>query len=112
MANSAPETFRLGTEVTDGDLLMIVYDFVSSDHTMGGVKQGRSIIWTSTSGQYDATVEAFDYSSAAGGIGRISAFNLMLSASGTILSMEATGEVDTIIEAFHVVGIYRLSKAL
>lgn len=112
LANSAPETFRLGTEVTDGDLLMIVYDFVSSDHTMGGVKQGRSIIWTSTSGQYDATVEAFDYSSAAGGIGRISAFNLMLSASGTILSMEATGEVDTIIEAFHVVGIYRLSKAL
>lgn len=112
LANAAPETFNLGGEVQDGDLLMIVYDFISSDHTMVGPKQGRSIIWTSTSGTYDVTVEAFDYSSASGGVSRISGFNLMLSASGTILSMEATGYVDTIIEAFHVVGIYRLSKAL
>ena len=109
---AAPETFNLGGEVHDGDLLMIVYDFISSDHTMVGPKAGRSIIWTATSGTYDVTVEAFDYSSATGGVSRISGFNLMLSASGTILSMEATGEVDTIIEAFHVVGIYRLSKAL
>lgn len=112
LANSAPETFNLGGEVYDGDLLMIVYDFISSDHTMVGPKGGRSIIWTATSGTYDVTVEAFDYSNATGGVSRISGFNLMLSASGTILSMEATGEVDTIIEAFHVVGIYRLSKAL
>ena len=112
LANAAPETFNLGGEVHDGDLLMIVYDFISSDHTMVGPKGGRSIIWTATSGTYDVTVEAFDYSSATGGVSRISGFNLMLSASGTILSMEATGEVDTIIEAFHVVGIYRLSKAL
>lgn len=112
LANAAPETFNLGGEVHDGDLLMIVYDFISSDHTMVGPKAGRSIIWAATSGTYDVTVEAFDYSSATGGVSRISGFNLMLSASGTILSMEATGEVDTIIEAFHVVGIYRLSKAL
>lgn len=112
LANAVPETFNLGGEVHDGDLLMIVYDFISSDHTMVGPKAGRSIIWTATSGTYDVTVEAFDYSSATGGVSRISGFNLMLSASGTILSMEATGEVDTIIEAFHVVGIYRLSKAL
>lgn len=112
LANAAPETFNLGGEVHDGDLLMIVYDFMSSDHTMEGPKAGRSIIWTATSGTYDVTVEAFDYSNATGGVSRISGFNLMLSASGTILSMEATGEVDTIIEAFHVVGIYRLSKAL
>lgn len=112
LANAAPETFNLGGEVHDGDLLMIVYDFISSDHTMVGPKAGRSIIWTATSGTYDVTVEAFDYSNATGGVSRISGFNLMLSASGTILSMEATGEVDTIIEAFHVVGIYRLSKAL
>lgn len=112
LANAAPETFNLGGEVHDGDLLMIVYDFISSDHTMVGPKGGRSIIWTATSGTYDVTVEAFDYSSATGGVSRISGFNLMLSASGTILSMEATGDVDTIIEAFHVVGIYRLSKAL
>lgn len=112
LANAAPETFNLGGEVRDGDLLMIVYDFISSDHTMVGPKAGRSIIWTSTSGTYDVTVEAFDYSSATGGVSRISSFNLMLSAWGPILSMEATGEVDTIIEAFHVVGIYRLSKAL
>lgn len=110
--NAAPETFNLGGEVHDGDLLMIVYDFISSDHTMVGPKAGRSIIWTATSGTYDVTVEAFDYSNATGGVSRISSFNLMLSASGAILSMEATGEVDTIIEAFHVVGIYRLSKAL
>lgn len=112
LANAAPETFNLGGEVHDGDLLMIVYDFISSDHTMVGPKAGRSIIWTATSGTYDVTVEAFDYSSATGGVSRISGFNLMLSASGTILSMEATGDIDTIIEAFHVVGIYRLSKAL
>ena len=112
LANAAPETFNLGGEVHDGDLLMIVYDFISSDHTMVGPKGGRSIIWTATSGTYDVTVEAFDYSSATGGVSRISGFNLMLSASGTILSMEATGDVDTIIEAFHVVGIYRLSKSL
>lgn len=112
LVNAAPETFNLGGEVHDGDLLMIVYDFMSSDHTMVGPKAGRSIIWTATSGTYDVTVEAFDYSNATGGVSRISSFNLMLSASGTILSMEATGEVDTIIEAFHVVGIYRLSKAL
>lgn len=112
LANAAPEIFNLGGEVHDGDLLMIVYDFISSDHTMVGPKAGRSIIWTATSGTYDVTVEAFDYSSATGGVSIISGFNLMLSASGTILSMEATGEVDTIIEAFHVVGIYRLSKAL
>lgn len=112
LANAAPETFNLGGEVHDGDLLMIVYDFISGDHTMVGPKAGRSIIWTATSGTYDVTVEAFDYSSATGGVSRISGFNLMLSASGTILSMEATGDVDTIIEAFHVVGIYRLSKAL
>lgn len=112
LVNAAPETFNLGGEVHDGDLLMIVYDFISSDHTMVGPKEGRSIIWTATSGTYDVTVEAFDYSNATGGVSRISGFNLMLSASGTILSMEATGELDTIIEAFHVVGIYRLSKAL
>lgn len=112
LANAAPETFNLGGEVHDGDLLMIVYDFISGDHTMVGPKAGRSIIWTATSGTYDVTVEAFDYSNATGGVSRISGFNLMLSASGTILSMEATGDVDTIIEAFHVVGIYRLSKAL
>lgn len=112
LANAAPETFNLGGSVSEGDRLMIVYNFISSDHTMVGPKQGRSIIWTSTSGTYDVTVEAFDYSSASGGVSRISGFNLMLSASGTILSMEATGDVDTIIEAFHVVGIYRLSKAL
>lgn len=112
LINAAPETFNLGGEVHDGDLLMIVYDFISGDHTMVGPKAGRSIIWTATSGTYDVTVEAFDYSNATGGVSRIFGFNLMLSASGTILSMEATGEVDTIIEAFHVVGIYRLSKAL
>ena len=112
LAKAAPETFNLGGEVHDGDLLMIVYDFISGDHTMVGPKAGRSIIWTATSGTYDVTVEAFDYSNATGGVSRISGFNLMLSASGTILSMEATGEVDTIIEAFHVVGIYGLSKAL
>lgn len=112
LVNAAPETFNLGGEVHDGDLLMIVYDFISSDHTMVGPKAGRSIIWTATSGTYDVTVEAFDYSNATGGVSRISGFNLMLSASGMILSMEATGDIDTIIEAFHVVGIYRLLKAL
>lgn len=112
LANAAPETFHLGGEVIDGDLLMIVYNFISGYHTMVGPKDGRSIIWTSTSGTHDITVEAFDYSSDTDGVSRISSFNLMLSASGPILSMEATGEVDTIIEAFHVIGIYRLSKAL
>lgn len=112
LANAAPETFNLGGEVQDGDLLMIVYDFISNDHTMVGPKEGRSIIWTATSGSYYVTVEAFDYSPATGGVSRISNFDLILSASGTILSMEASGGVDTIIEAFHVVGVYRLSKAL
>lgn len=96
----------------DGDLLMIVYDFISSDHTVVGPNRGRSIIWTSTSGTYDVTVEAFDYPSDTGGVYRLYGFNLTLSASGTILSMEATEAEDTLIEAFHVVGIYRLSKAL
>lgn len=45
---------------------------------MVGPKAGRSIIWTATSGTYDVTVEAFDYSSATGGVSRISGFNLML----------------------------------
>lgn len=79
---------------------------------MVGPKAGRSIIWTATSGTYDVTVEAFDYSNATGGVSRISGFNLMLSASGSVLTMEATGDVNTVIGAFHVVGIYRLSKAL
>jgi hypothetical protein len=112
LANDAEKKFYLGGEVHDGDLLMIVYDFISGDHTMVGPREGRSIIWTATSGTYDVIVEAFDYSNATGGVSRISGINLMLSASGTILSMVATGDVDTIIEAFHVVGIYRLSKAL
>lgn len=112
MANAVPESFNLDSEVYDGDLLMIVYDFISSDHTMVGPKQGRSIIWTSTSGTYDVTIEAFDYLSATAGVSRISSFNLMLSASGSILLMEARGNVDTVIEAFHVVGLYRISKVL
>lgn len=112
LANAALETFYLGGEVHDGDLLMIVYDFISGYYTMVGPKAGRSIIWTATSSTYDVTVEAFDYSSDTGGVSCIYGFNLMLSVSETILSMEATGEVDAIIEAFHVVGIYRLSKAL
>ncbi len=33
-----------------------------------------------------------------------------MSASGTTLTMEATGDVDTAIEAFHVVGLYRLRR--
>lgn len=111
LANAAPETFNLGGEVTDGDRLMIVYNFISSDHTMIGSKQGRSIIWVSTSGTEDLTVEALNYNTRGGVTGLVS-FNLMLSASGSILNMEATGEVDTVIEAFHVVGIYRLSKSL
>ena len=78
---------------------------------MIGSKQGRSIIWVSTSGTEDLTVEALNYNTQ-GGVTGLVGFNLMLSASGTILSMEATGDVDTIIGAFHVVGIYRLSKAL
>ena len=111
LANAAPETFNLGGEVSDGDRLMIVYNFISSDHTMIGSKQGRSIIWVSTSGTEDLTVEALNYNTQ-GGVTGLVGFNLMLSASGSILNMEATGDVDTVIEAFHVVGIYRLSKAL
>ena len=111
LANAAPETFNLGGEVSDGDRLMIVYNFISSDHTMIGIKQGRSIIWVSTSGTEDLTVEALNYNTQ-GGVTGLVGFNLMLSASGSILNMEATGDVDTVIEAFHVVGIYRLSKAL
>ena len=111
LANAAPETFNLGGEVSDGDRLMIVYNFISSDHTMIGSKQGRSIIWVSTSGTEDLTIEALNYN-AQGGVTGLVGFNLMLSASGSVLTMEATGDVDTVIEAFHVVGIYRLSKAL
>lgn len=111
LANAAPETFNLGGEVSDGDLLMIVYNFISSDHTMIGSKQGRSIIWVSTSGTEDLTIEALNYNTLGGVTGLVN-FNLMLSASGSVLTMEATGDVDTVIEAFHVVGIYRLSKAL
>lgn len=111
LANAAPETFNLGGEVSDGDRLMIVYNFISSDHTMIGSKQGRSIIWVSTSGTEDLTIEALNYNTL-GGVTGLVAFNLMLSASGSVLIMEATGDVDTVIEAFHVVGIYRLSKAL
>jgi hypothetical protein len=111
LANAAPETFNLGGEVSDGDRLMIVYNFISSDHTMIGSKQGRSIIWVSTSGTEDLTVEALNYNTQ-GDVTRLVGFNLMLSASGSILNMEATGDVDTVIEAFHVVGIYRLSKSL
>lgn len=111
LANAAPETFNLSGEVSDGDRLMIVYNFISSDHTMIGSKQGRSIIWVSTSGTEDLTVEALNYNTQEDVTGLVG-FNLMLSASGSILNMEATGYVDTVIEAFHVVGIYRLSKAL
>lgn len=111
LANAAPETFNLGGEVSDGDRLMIVYNFISSDHTMIGSKQGRSIIWVSTSGTEDLTIEALNYNTLGGVTGLVD-FNLMLSASGSVLTMEATGDVDTVIEAFHVVGIYRLSKAL
>lgn len=111
LANAAPETFNLGREVSDGDRLMIVYNFISSDHTMIGSKQGRSIIWVSTSGTEDLTIEALNYNTSGGVTGLVN-FNLMLSASGSILIMEATGYVDTVIDAFHVVGIYRLSKAL
>ena len=111
LTNAAPETFNLGGEVSDGDRLMIVYNFISSDHTMIGSKQGRSIIWVSTSGTEDLTIEALNYNTL-GGVAGLVNFNLMLSASGSVLTMEATGDVDTVIEAFHVVGIYRLSKAL
>lgn len=111
LSNAAPETFNLGGEVSDGDRLMIVYNFISSDHTMIGSKQGRSIIWVSTSGTEDLTIEALNYNTLGGVTGLVN-FNLMLSASGSVLTMEATGDVDTVIEAFHVVGIYRLSKAL
>lgn len=111
LVNAAPETFNLGGEVSDGDRLMIVYNFISSDHTMIGSKQGRSIIWVSTSGTEDLTIEALNYNTFGGVTGLVN-FNLMLSASGSVLTMEATGDVDTVIEAFHVVGIYRLSKAL
>lgn len=111
LTNAAPETFNLGGEVSDGDRLMIVYNFISSDHTMIGSKQGRSIIWVSTSGTEDLTIEALNYNTLGSVTGLVN-FNLMLSASGSVLTMEATGDVDTVIEAFHVVGIYRLSKAL
>lgn len=111
LTNAAPETFNLGGEVSDGDRLMIVYNFISSDHTMIGSKQGRSIIWVSTSGTEDLTIEALNYNTLGGVTGLVN-FNLTLSASGSVLTMEATGDVDTVIEAFHVVGIYRLPKAL
>lgn len=111
LVNAAPETFSLGGSVSEGDRLMIVYNFISSDHTMIGSKQGRSIIWVSTSGTEDLTIEALNYNTQ-GGVTGLVGFNLMLSASESVLTMEATGDVDTVIEAFHVVGIYRLSKAL
>ena len=111
LVNAAPETFSLGGSVSEGDRLMIVYNFISSDHTMIGSKQGRSIIWVSTSGTEDLTIEALNYN-AQGGVTGLVSFNLMLSASGSVLTMEATGDVNTVISAFHVVGIYRLSKAL
>lgn len=111
LANAAPVIFSLGGSVSEGDRLMIVYNFISSDHTMIGSKQGRSIIWVSTSGIEDLTIEALNYN-AQGGVTGLVGFNLMLSASGSVLTMEATGDVYTVIEAFHVVGIYRLSKAL
>lgn len=111
LANAAPKTFSLGGSVSEGDRLMIVYNFISSDHTMIGSKQGRSIIWVSTSGTEDLTIEALNYN-AQGGVTGLVGFNLTLSASGSVLTMESTGDVDTVVEAFHVVGIYRLSKAL
>lgn len=111
LVNAAPETFSLGGSVSEGDRLMIVYNFISSDHTMIGSKQGRSIIWVSTSGTEDLTIEALNYNTQ-GGVTGLVGFNLMLSASGSVLIMEATGDVNTVIEAFHVVGIYKLSKAL
>lgn len=109
LANAAPEIFSLSANVTDGDILMIVYDFISDSHTMSGNKQGRNIIWKCNSGTEDITIEAFNYNGS-GGISSLVSFNLMLSASGTTLTMEATGDVDTAIEAFHVVGIYRLRR--
>lgn len=109
LANAAPETFSLGANVTDGDILMIVYNFISDSHTMLGNKQGRNIIWKCTSGTEDITIEALNYNDSEG-ISSLVSFNLMLSASGTTLTMEATGDVDTAIEAFHVVGIYRLRR--
>lgn len=109
LANATPETFSLGANVTDGDILMIVYNFISGSHTMLGNKQGRNIIWKCTSGTEDITIEALNYNNS-GGVSDLVSFNLMLSASGTTLTMEATGDVDTAIEAFHVVGIYRLRR--
>lgn len=109
LANAAPETFSLGSNVTNGDILMIVYNFISDSHTMLGNKQGRNIIWKCTSRTEDITIEALNYNNS-GGISDLVSFNLMLSASGTTLTMEATGDVDTAIEAFHVVGIYRLRR--
>lgn len=109
LANATPKTFSLGANVTAGDILMIVYNFISDSHTMLGNKQGRNIIWKCTSGMEDITIEALNYNNS-GGISDLVSFNLMLSASGTTLTMEATGDVDTAIEAFHVVGIYRLRR--
>lgn len=111
LANATPETFSLGANVTNGDILMIVYNFISDSHTMLGNKQGRNIIWKCTSGMGDITIEALNYNNS-GGISDLVSFNLMLSASGTTLTMEATGDVDTAIEAFHVVGIYRLRRKI
>lgn len=109
LANATPKTFPLGAKVTDGDILMIVYNFISDSHTMLGNKQGRNIIWKCTSGTEDITIEAINYNNS-GGISDLVSFNLMLSASDTELTMEATGDVDTAIEAFRVVGIYRLRR--
>lgn len=45
LINAAPETFNLGGEVHDGDLLMIVYRFyIQRSCTMVGPKAGRGII--------------------------------------------------------------------
>ena len=76
---------------------------------MLGNKRGRNIIWKCVSGTEGIAIEALNYNSY-GGISELVSFNLMLSASGTTLTMEATGDVDTAIEAFHVVGIYRLRR--
>ena len=78
---------------------------------MIGSKQGQSIIWVSTSGTEDLIIDVLNYNALGRVMGLVN-FNLTLSASGSVLTMEPTGDVDTVIEAFHVVGIYRLSKAL
>lgn len=109
LANATPRTFPLSDKVTVGDILMIVYNFISDSHTMLGNKQGRNIIWKCINGTEDITMEALNYNNS-GGISDLVSFYLRLSASGNTLTMEATGAVDTDIEAFRVVGIYRLRR--